>query len=229
MLYFIASPLGNLEDISLRQARVLSQVDVILAEDTRSVQKLLQAYPDLFDITPLSEQKIISYYIEKEFEKLPFVLEMLKAGKSMAVISEAGMPVISDPGLLLVQQAIKQQIEFTVVPGPSAVTTGLLYSGFNPQNFMFLGFLPKKRNELKKVIERTREVKRAFPEAVFVCFESPHRIQETLTIFSEFLPTVQLCLAREMTKKFEEIIRGTASEILQKNRELKGEITLIFD
>lgn len=226
MLYVVGTPIGNLEDSSLRQAKTLAHADVILAEDTRSAQFLLQKICEMFSIPRNAEQKLISYYKEKEFEKLPQIVEWLQEGKNIALISEAGMPGISDPGLLLIKTAIKKEIPFTVIPGPSAFTTALLHSGLNPQNSMFLGFLPKKSSDLRKVLQKTWEVKTIFPEAVFVAFESPNRINQTLAVMSEIIPAAEVCVTRELTKKFEEVLRGSAVEL--KDKDFKGEITIVF-
>lgn len=226
MLYIVGTPIGNLEDLSIRQAKTLASAQVILAEDTRSAHILLQKIPVLFGIEVNTNQKVISYYKDKEFEKLPQVIELLEEEKEVALISDAGMPSISDPGYLLIKTAIKRNHPFTVIPGPSAVTTSLLYSGMNPQHFMFLGFLPKRSSELRKILDKTKKVKEVFDNVVFVAFESPNRINVTLQEMSEILPTSEICVTRELTKIYEEAIRGTADEL--KDKEYKGEITLIF-
>lgn len=226
MLHIVATPIGNLEDVSIRQATTLAAAEIILAEDTRSAYFLLEKIPKLFDITIQNNQKVISYYKEKEFEKLPQIMEWLHEGKNIVLISDAGMPAISDPGFLLIKTAIRQEIPFVVVPGVSAVTTALLYSGFNPQNFMFLGFLPKRPNDIRKLLEKTKQVKRLFSDAVFVFFESPHRINATLTLMNEVIPEAEICVTRELTKMYEESVRGSA-KILQ-DYDYKGEITVVF-
>ncbi|HRN71363.1 MAG TPA: rRNA small subunit methyltransferase 1, partial [Candidatus Woesebacteria bacterium] len=170
--------------------------------------------------------KMISYYKEKEFEKLPQVLELLKEGKEIALISQAGMPLISDPGSLLIQKVVQYDLPFTVIPGPSAVTTAFIYSGFKSDQFMFLGFLPKKEGQIKTILNKCVETKKLFKDMVFITFESPNRIQKTLSIIHEMLPESEIVVTRELTKKFEEIKRGKAAELL--NVEYKGEITLLI-
>lgn len=226
MLYIVCTPIGNLEDLSIRQAKSIAQAEIILAEDTRSAHNLRSKIPELFNFTIHPDQKVVSYYKDKEFEKLPQVMNWLHEGKEVALISDAGMPGISDPGFLLFKTAIRQEVPFVVIPGPSAVTTSLLYSGLNPQNFMFLGFLPKRPNDIKKILEKTKQVKTIFKDVVFVCFDSPNRINETLGLMHEIIPQSDICVTRELTKIYEEAIRGTAEEL--KNKEFRGEITIVF-
>lgn len=227
MLYIVGTPIGNLEDLSIRQAKTLSQAEIILAEDTRSTSFLIEKIKEKFNYSINPNQKIISYYKEKEFEKLPEILEWLEDGKHIALASEAGMPVISDPGFLLISTCIKRNIPFTVIPGPSAVTTAVVYSGFNPKQYMFLGFLPKKESELIKLIGKIKEVKKLFSDCIFVAFDSPMRINESLKLLKEHYADGEVVVTRELTKKFEEIVRGKAEELLK--REYKGEITLLVN
>ena len=143
MLYVVATPIGNLDDLSIRQAKTLATSDIILAEDTRSAHTLLDAIKKRF-ILPVTCSTVWSYYKEKEFEKLPEIIELLKQNKNISLISEAGTPLISDPGYLLVKNCIQRNLPMTVIPGASAITTALIYSGFNPHQHMFFGFFPKK-------------------------------------------------------------------------------------
>lgn len=228
MLYIVGTPIGNLDDLSLRQAKTLLSSDIILAEDTRSAGILLDACRLRSQplITSHQTPKLISYYKEKEFEKLPEVMEFLKDGKNISLISESGMPLISDPGYLLIKTAIKEKITITVIPGPSAITTALICSGFNPHRFMFLGFFPKKQSELLRLINKAKQIKQIFPEMIVVFFESPNRINQTLQYINESSPEFEIVICREMTKKFEEVIRGKAVDLM--NRTYKGEITVIL-
>ena len=225
MLYIVASAIGNLDDLSIRQAKTLIESEIILAEDTRSAYTLLEAIEKRFGLKR-NQQNIISYYKEREFEKLPEVMEWLKEDKNIALLSESGTPLVSDPGYLLVKTAIKEKIPITVIPGPTALITGLVYSGFNPSQFTFLGFIPKKESEKKKLIKKLQEVKKIFPDMSFGFYESAQRIEETLDLIIEtgWNPDVAIC--REMTKKFEEIIRAKADKIQKGN--LRGEITLFI-
>lgn len=225
MLYIVGTPIGNLDDLSVRQAKTLASSDIILAEDTRSAQILIQGIRDRFSIQFKSSQKLISYYKEKEFEKLPEVIELLKEGKNISLISESGIPLISDPGYLLTKTVIKQKIPFMVIPGPSAITTSLIHSGFNPKEFMSLGFLPKKESEVLQSFKRLKEIKKIYPEMVCIFFESAKRINATIQLIIKSDWNSDIVICRELTKKFEEIIRGKASELLKKA--YKGELTLI--
>lgn len=227
MLFIVATPIGNLEDLSIRQAKTLITSDVILAEDTRSAQILLSQLSRLFPYIPQSSHhpQVISYYKETEFEKLPQILEWLKEGKTVSLISESGMPLIADPGYLLIKTVIKENLPFTVIPGPSAVTTALIYSGFNPSNFMFLGYFPKKQTDLFKLFIKLKQLADLIP-MIFVFYESPHRINQTLQCIDKSVPDVNIVIGRELTKKFEEIIRGKAKDLL--NRTYKGELTIML-
>ncbi len=226
MLYLVGTPIGNMEDISFRQAKTLVSSDIILAEDTRSAQTLLHAISNLFNMEPKKGQKIISYYKEKEFEKLPGIIEDLESGKHISLISEAGMPVISDPGFLLIHTVIKKNLPYEIIPGPTAVTTALLHSGLKFNRFMFLGFFPKKELEFERLLIQIRDIRDIANHTAYIAFESPHRINQTLTIMEKVLPDVEIVIARELTKKFQEIYRGKASEL--KGNEYRGEITIIF-
>jgi 16S rRNA (cytidine1402-2'-O)-methyltransferase len=229
MLYIVATPIGNLDDLSIRQAKTLASSDIILAEDTRSAKILLNACIKNFKFQ-ISNFKLISYYKEKEFEKLPEILELLRQGKNISLISESGTPLISDPGYLLVKACIKERLLFTVIPGPSAITTALVYSGFEVFSknggVMFLGFFPKKQAQLFQLINRLKQIKNILPEIVFVFYESPMRINETLQCFKTLKWDVKIVICREMTKKFEEIIRGPVDELIKRN--YKGELTVVI-
>lgn len=228
MLSIIGSPIGNTQDISLRAAQTLISSDIILAEDTRTVQNLLHSiydslYPNKDKIFP----KIISYYKEKELEKLPSILEDLRDNKNVSLITESGMPVISDPGSLLIHAVIREDISFTVIPGPSAVTTALVHAGTPMKEFMFIGFLPKRQGKLVKQLESIKTFKSVMPKLSIVAFESPHRINATLAAIKEHLPNANVSVARELTKKFEEVTRSKGKDI-DTEREYKGEICLVI-
>ena len=225
MLNIISTPIGNLDDLSIRQAKTLATSDIILAEDTRSAQTLLDAVKKRLNI-PVVCSTVWSYYKEKEFQKLPEIIDLLKEGKNISLISEAGTPLVSDPGYLLVSSCIKRNLPITVIPGPSAITTALVYSGFNPQEHMFLGFFPRRENQIIQLIDRLKQIKTIFPEMVFVLYESPLRIKETLRCIDTSKLNVEVVICREMTKKFEEIIRGPVEEMIK--RDYKGEITVVI-
>ncbi|MBI5127504.1 rRNA small subunit methyltransferase 1 [Candidatus Roizmanbacteria bacterium] len=225
MLNIVATPIGNLDDISLRQAKILVSSDVILAEDTRSAQILFEAIKTRYTLHAPRYTKLISYYKEKEFEKLPEVIEYLRQGRNVSLISESGSPLVCDPGYLLVKTCIKEKIPLTVVPGPSAVISSLVLSGFDPSEFMFLGFLPKKPSEKNKLINKLKSIKVFFPDMVFAFYESSRRIDETLQSFMTLNWNPDISICREVTKKFEETIRGKANELIGKL--YKGEITIL--
>lgn len=227
MLHIVGTPIGNLDDLSIRQAKTIAQAEIILTEDTRSTGFLLQKIQSLFSISLNSDQRLISYYKEKEFEKLPEIIDILEEDRNVVLISESGMPLISDPGYLLVSTLIKKKIPFVVVPGPTAIETALVYSGFNPQHHLFVGFFPKKKSEIIKLFRQFIQIKEVMRKIVFVGYESPMRINETLSILSETIPDAQVAVCRELTKKFEEISRGKPSELSKRN--YKGEITLVIN
>ncbi len=226
MLFIVSTPIGNLDDLSIRQAKILSLSDVVLAEDTRSTGILLQQISKKFNFSRNPSQKLISYYKEKEFEKLPEIIKMLVDGKTVSLVSESGMPLISDPGYLLVKTVIKQGLSFTVVPGASASTTALIYSGFPTDQFLFLGFLPKKRSQKAKFLNSLKQIKKILPDLTTVFYESPKRVAETMEILNEIMPEVEVCICRELTKMFEEIIRAKPKELI--NKSYKGEITVVL-
>lgn len=232
MLYIISTPIGNLDDLSIRQAKTLMSSHYILAEDSRSYNILTHFIGTQFPELIKADHKptIVSYYKEKEFEKLPEIISLLKDGNEVSLISENGTPLVSDPGHLLVKTVVKEKIPFVVIPGPSAVITALLYSGFNPSpkqsGFSFLGFFPKKPADGKRLIDKMVKSRALFPEMVFIFYESPHRIKETLKTLNDSGWDPDIAVCREMTKKFEEIARGKARQLM--NRDYKGEITVVI-
>ncbi len=214
-LYVCGTPIGTLEDITLRVLRILREVDFIAAEDTRRTRKLVSHY----DIhTPL-----LSYHEHNKHRQTPRLLDMIAEGKTIALVSDAGMPGISDPGHELISQAVKRGIEVVVAPGPSAVLTALVLSGFPTDRFRYEGFLPRRRAERRTLLESLRD-----ETVAIVVFESPHRISETLSDISAVLGDRQVCLCRELTKCFEEVLRGTAEQVRKELAEPRGEITLVI-
>lgn len=216
ILYLVATPIGNLEDMTFRAIRTLKEVSRIYAEDTRNSKVLL----DKFEIsTP-----IFSYHEYNKELKEDEIINFIKAGNSVAIISDAGLPVISDPGFDIVRRAIKEDIPVTPIPGASAGISGLIASGLAPQPFMFFGFLDNKTTKRKKQLE---ELKHNTFTMIF--HEAPHRIYEMLSDVLEVLGNRQICIGRELTKKFEEFIRGNVSDILEARAELKGEMVVIIE
>ena len=215
-LYIVSTPIGNMEDITLRALRILKEVDLIAAEDTRRTGLLLKHFGIQAPLT--------SYFEGNELKKRDFILAKLKEGKKVALVSDAGTPGISDPGFRLIQLAIENQLSIVPIPGSSAVITALSVSGLPTDAFLFKGFLPhksKKKRDLLKELENMRET--------IIFYESPHRVSDTLKDILEILGDREIVLTRELTKVYEEIIRGKVSEILKQvgDRTLKGEITLV--
>ncbi len=196
-LYIVATPIGNLEDITLRALRVLKEVDVIAAEDTRHSLRLLNHYG-------ISKQ-LVSYWGEKEKVKAEETISLLKAGQNVALISDAGTPGIADPGSVLIRRAWEEGIKVEPVPGPSAAITALSVSGFSPEEFIFSGFLPAKQSRRKKLLEELSREKRTL-----VFYEAPHRILESFADIAEIFGDRNTFLVREMTKLHEELMRGDA-------------------
>jgi len=221
-------PIGNIEDISYRQAKTLFESDIILAEDTRTAQTFLHSLLRLgiFPTLPQKVPKVISYYKEKEMNALPEVIGWLEEGKNVSLISEAGMPIISDPGYLLVRAVIERGIPYQVIPGPSAVTTALIHTGMQWDSFQFGGFIPKKEGKLKNFFEKLEKMAEISKELVFVCFESPLRVNKTLEVLEKSYPHMHVVVTRELTKEFETIYRGSPQDL--KAQEYRGEITLVF-
>src|SRR5438270_3926891 len=217
MLYVVATPIGNLSDITLRALEVLKTVDVIAAEDTRHSGHLLRH----FEI----RKPLVSYHEHNEAMRSAELVERLAAGENIALITDAGMPGLSDPGARLIRKCIELGLAYTIVPGPSAILTGLVGSGLAAESFYYRGFLPVKSGQRERELRAAAER----PETT-VFFESPYRILKTLVACAEMMPDRQLCVARELTKKFEEFRRGTAAELSAhyQAHPAKGEITLVI-
>lgn len=216
-LYVVPTPIGNLEDITLRAIRILSEVDLILAEDTRVSRKLLSQYK--------IETALESHHQNNEHATVSKQIEKMKQGLSLALISDAGTPAISDPGFLLVRETVKAGIEVDCLPGPTALIVALVNSGIPTERFVFEGFLPPKKGRQKKLQQISDE------ERTIVFYESPHKLNKTLAQLAEHIEedrTIAVC--REMTKKFEETIRGTLIEVQQHFEENspKGEFVIVL-
>lgn len=220
-LYIVATPIGNLEDITLRAKRVLETCDLIAAEDTRVTAKLLK-------LLNLPHKKLISFYDQIEKKKSESLIKQIKEGKlSVALVSDAGTPLISDPGYHLTNEAHKQNVPVIPIPGPSSLTALVSSAGLPSDRLLFLGFLPKKKSQIQTEMTRW-----ASYEASVVFFESAKRITSTVEILSELYPEAQLCLGRELTKLNETIKQGSCSEILpwlQNEAVLKGELAVMIN
>lgn len=214
-LYVVATPIGNLEDISLRAIRILREVSLIAAEDTRKTRRLLNAY----DIkTPMT-----SYYEHNKLTKLDHILERLREG-DVALVSEAGMPGISDPGYELIVAAGRHNIPVVPIPGPSAVTTALAVSGLPTDRFLYIGFLPNKAGARRRALETA-----AGEPGTIIVLETPHRLSAALDDIIATLGDRRLAVCRELTKLHEEVFRGTVSEARQYFAEPRGEFTLVIE
>jgi len=212
----VSTPIGNLEDITLRALRILKEVDLIAAEDTRRTGLLLKHFR--------IETPLTSYFEGNELKKGEWLMTRLKEGDRIALVSDAGTPGISDPGYRLVRLAIENEIPVIPIPGPSAIITALSTSGLPTDAFLFKGFLPHKSKRRREILQEVKEVR-----DTLIFYESPHRILQTLNDMVEILGDREMVLARELTKRYEDILRGKVSQIIEqlKGKKLKGEITLI--
>jgi 16S rRNA (cytidine1402-2'-O)-methyltransferase len=217
-LYLVATPIGNLEDITLRALRTLKECDIIAAEDTRRTGLLLKH----FELS----KPLISYFQFNEAKRSEQIIDRLRRGEKVALVTDAGTPGISDPGERVVKAVIAAGLRVEAVPGACALVTGLTASGLSTEEFHFVGFLPHKSGQRRTQLERLKTV-----SGTLVLYESPYRIGKLLTELAEVLPERKVVLARELTKKFEEFLRGTAAEIIAQigNRTLKGEFVVAVE
>lgn len=215
-LFLVATPIGNLEDITLRAIRILKEVDFIAAEDTRHSLKLLNHLG--------ISKPLISYYKQKEASKSSYLVDELLSGKNIALISDAGTPVISDPGETVVSLAIENGIPVVPVPGPCAIISALIASGISANSFSFFGFLPVSKKEKFEKLESIKNY-----ETTLVFYEAPHKLTATLEAMLEVLGDRSIVLCRELTKVHEEFIRGKLSDVLTMLSEPKGEFVLIVE
>ena len=218
MLYIVSTPIGNLSDISLRAIEVLKTCDVILAEDSRQTRKLL-------DFLEIKNKKIEPYYEQVEEQKLSVVSEMLEKEMEVVLLTDAGTPLVSDPGFRLVERCRKKGYPITAIPGPVAVINALVLSGFPMNKFVFLGFLPKRNGKRIKTLQENKF------DGAKVVYESPNRLMELLRNIEEvYGRDSRVCVAREMTKKYEEVKIGLVDELLEfyEKKTVKGEITVVF-
>ena len=217
-IYLVPTPIGNLKDITLRALEVLENVDIIAAEDTRQTLKLLNH----FDI----KKTLISYHQHNEQGKSEDILELAEQGKSIAIVTDAGTPGISDPGAVIVQKCIENNFEFEVLPGATAITTALVYSGLDTTKFLFRGFISRETKERKILFDEIRNSKESL-----IFYESPHRLLSTLNLLHTELGNRKIAVCRELTKLHEEIRRGSLEEIINyfSERSIKGEFVLVVE
>ena len=215
--HFVATPIGNLADVGLRALGVLAAAETVYAEDTRHTRRLLDRYG--------LRCRLVAYHDHNKAQVVPRIVEQLAAGQRVAVVSDAGMPCISDPGYSLVKALLAADLPWTVVPGPSSTLAALVLSGFSPDRFLFMGYLPRKKGQRARVLTEAQE-----EPGTVLFLESCHRIASTLEILREVAPQRQLAVAREITKLHEETLRGTADELatLMTGKRLKGELVLVM-
>lgn len=218
MLYIVATPIGNLEDITLRAVRILGEVELVLAEDTRKTGLLLSRLN--------IKKDLVSFYEHNEVKKIPWAIEELKKGRDIALASSAGTPTISDPGYKLIQACRKEGLPMTSLPGPSSIVNFLALSSLSHDKFVFLGYMPRKENAQKKLLERVKEW-----GLTMVFFESPYRILKSLRVIKKTLGRVRIGVAREMTKKFEEVYEAGVEEVIEHftKKAPKGEFVIAID
>lgn len=216
ILYIIATPIGNLEDITLRAIRILKEVDFIAAEDTRHTLKLLNH----LEIS----KPLVSYHRHNEEIRTEELIKELKIGKNIGLVSDAGTPGICDPGEEIIKKCIEESIKVVPIPGACAMINALITSGISTKEFIFLGFLPLNKKSRKEKLE---EIKNS--NKTIILYEAPHKLKSTLNDLSDILQSREVVLARELTKIHEEYIRGTVRELMEKADNLKGEIVLIIE
>jgi len=216
-LYLVATPIGNLEDITLRALRILNEVDQIACEDTRHTQKLLSHYN--------IQKPLVSYHEHNELTRAPELVVTMEQGAQIALVSDAGVPLVSDPGYRLVTLCLRHRIPVVPIPGPSALLAALSASGLPNEEFLFAGFLPARSGERRRALERLR-----IEDRTIIFYEAPHRIEETLIDAHEILGDRPACIAREVTKLHEEFRRGSLAELAASLAEkpARGEITLLI-
>lgn len=215
-LYLVATPIGNLEDITFRAINILKEVDLIVAEDTRHTLKLLNHYE--------ISKPLISYHRHNEEIKVEGLIEKLKKGQNIAVVSDAGTPAICDPGEVIVKEALKENIKVIPIPGACAFVNALVASGLDTKEFVFYGFLSINKKIRKEKLEQIKKENKTI-----ILYEAPHKLKNTLEDLEEILENRKIVIARELTKIHEEFIKGTAKEILEKYTEPKGEHVILIE
>lgn len=232
ILYIVATPIGNLQDITLRAIEILQTVDAIACEDTRKTGTLLSKILPMHSNTnnPIKRSHLISYYEQNELQRIPEIINALRNGLNVALVSDAGTPTISDPGFKLVRECIEEGIKVESIPGPSSVITALVSSGLPTDKFLFLGYPPKKPGHRKKLFQSITSIHRCI-RVTYIVFESPHRLLKTLGELKEILGNIDLVVCRELTKIHEEIRREKISDSIDHFSKFapKGEFVILFN
>ena len=230
-LFLVATPIGNLKDLSLRTIEILSRAEIIACEDTRHTGQLLKHIARQKDSLEDTKATLLSYYEQNEFKRTPQILNALHNGVDVALVSDAGTPTIADPGFKLVRECIRLGINVESIPGPSSVISALIVSGLPTDKFLFLGYLPKKQGKRKNLLNELKcfkTFKQVHPTIIF--FESPHRLVETLADIKEILGDIDIVICRELTKIHEEIRREKVSDSIEHFNKVspKGEFVILF-
>lgn len=221
MLYLISTPIGNLEDISLRALRILKECDVILCEDTRRTGMLLKH----FEIPP---KPLLSYYDEVESQKLDDVLALIKSDQKVALVSDAGTPLINDPGYKLVRAAILEGVKVESIPGPNAAISALTISGLPPDKFLFLGYPPEKESHARDLLLKIKNIQE-IQKMTVIFYVSPYKLQKFLKLFKELYAESDIVVVRELTKIYEEVWRGKPTDATIKFSKPRGEFVILFN
>lgn len=221
MLYLVTTPIGNLKDITLRALDTLRKVDLVLCEDTRHTGRLLNHYK--------IKKPLSSFHENNEQQRIPLVLDKLRKGQKIALVSDAGTPTVSDPGYKLVRECIRQKITIEAIPGPSAILTALVISGMPTNKFLFLGYLPRKQSQRQKLFLNLSELEQHL-KPTYIAFETPHRLLKSLQVLYETVGDIDIAVCRELTKLHEEVRREKVSRSIAHFHKAKpkGEITLVF-
>lgn len=230
-LSIVSTPIGNLDDITIRAIKTLFSADAILCEDTRHtgllISELVKRYGEQFDTNDEWKPKLIAYYDEIEEKSLPEIVQRLLSGESLALVSDAGTPLVSDPGFRLVRECVKRDIKVQSIPGPSAALAALTSSGLPADKFMFLGYLPEKPSQREKLFTKLTQMNRLI-DSSYIVYCAPHKLTQTLGDLQRILGDIDIVLARELTKIHEEVWKGSATEALSHFADPKGEFVLLF-
>ncbi|MEK7118946.1 MAG: 16S rRNA (cytidine(1402)-2'-O)-methyltransferase [Patescibacteria group bacterium] len=229
-LYIVATPIGNMEDITIRAIKTLFSVDIIACEDTRRTGLLLQEYKKRFPAIVKNQStktKLVRFDDRSERQQTPWIIDELMHNKSVALVSDAGTPLISDPGYRLVSESLKRGINVISIPGPTAAIAALSVSGLPANHFMFLGYPPEKPSHRIKLFENLLNLNR-FMLSTYILYSAPHKLLQTLTDMQQVLGDIDIVVARELTKVHEELWRGKISEALEKFQKPIGEFVLLF-